>query len=165
MYEKARKTESAVRMCRAALQRLPLNGNPTTFGEVMSEMAEIQARLEHLQPGSSKSAKSVTAAADNLARMRSFRLPRLVPGTATADFFVLLASDAKTPGFKAMDAKFISGSETLKSYGKSLTASNFNMMSPDGVATRLVRRGTLGCYPASGCSFVLLDPTSVTTLN
>ncbi|MGA7077145.1 MAG: hypothetical protein WBQ43_03715 [Terriglobales bacterium] len=36
---------------------------------------------------------------------------------------------------------------------------------PGDVPTRFVRRGILGCYEYSGCSFVLLDPGSVQSLN
>lgn len=61
--------------------------------------------------------------------------------------------------------KFISGSDKMKLQGKQLKTVLFNFPAPDNVPTRFVRRGILGCYQYSGCSFVLLDPTTVNSLN
>jgi hypothetical protein len=61
--------------------------------------------------------------------------------------------------------KFISGSDKMKLQGKQLKTIDFNVPSPDENPTRFVWRGILGCYQYSGCSFVLLDPETVTSLN
>jgi len=83
----------------------------------------------------------------------------------SAEFFVLLASDGKSKTFKVEDAKFISGSDKMKLQGKHLKSIDFNVPAPDNVPTRFVRRGILGCYQYSGCSFALLDPAAVHSLN
>jgi hypothetical protein len=41
----------------------------------------------------------------------------------------------------------------------------FDVPAPDSVPRRFVRRGILGCYLYSACSFALLDPASVHSLN
>jgi len=63
------------------------------------------------------------------------------------------------------DIKFVSGSDKMRLQGKQLKSINFNFPAPSDVPARFVRRGILGCYQYSGCSFVLLDPTSVRSLN
>ena len=132
-----------------------------------SEMEDAEKRLEHLQRLGTGSAKSqnMVATSDAINRMNVFKLPRLIPGTASAEFFVLLAADTSGGTFKIQDAKFISGSEKIKSSGKLLTSLNFNFPSPDKAPARFVRRGILGCYQYTGCSFVLLDPNTVQSLN
>jgi hypothetical protein len=57
--------------------------------------------------------------------------------------------------------KFISGAEPLKSAEKSLLSTKFNVNFPDDGPSRNLRRGILGCYPYTGCSFVLMTPASV----
>jgi transglutaminase-like putative cysteine protease len=74
-------------------------------------------------------------------------------------------SDGKSKTFKVDDVKFISGSEKMKLQGKQLKTIDFNVPAPDNVPTRFVRRGILGCYQYSGCSFALLDPAAVHSLN
>lgn len=157
VYERLHKTQAAVHMCRLALYRLPLTRAPE-MARAAAQMEEARSRLEHLSPGSTRS-QNPASSTDELFRMHSFKLARLVPGTASAEFFVLLASDANTPEFKVQDLKFISGAEKLKSYGKVLTSIDFKVSAPDNVPARFVRRGIFGCYQYTGCSFVLLDPT------
>jgi Domain of Unknown Function with PDB structure (DUF3857) len=84
---------------------------------------------------------------------------------SSAEFFVLLASDGKSKAFKVEHVKFISGSDKMKLQGKQLKTIDFDVPAPDNVPTRFVRRGILGCYQYSGCSFALLDPASVQSLN
>jgi hypothetical protein len=92
--------------------------------------------------------------------MRSTKLARLVPGSATAEFFFLFG-----PGPKVQDVMFIRGSEELRTKGNTLATTSFNMPFPNGSDARLVRRGILGCYPSSGCSLVMLTPSSVRSPN
>jgi hypothetical protein len=153
-------------MCQFALYRIPLTGGPEMFlGS--NQMEETRKRLEHLQglsPGSAKS-QIMYATSDAINRMNVFKLPRLVPGTASAEFFILLAAEPGSGVFKVQDVKFISGSEKMKNSGKLLTSINFNFPSPDKIPARFVRRGILGCYQYTGCSFVLLDPSTVRSVN
>ena len=111
-----------------------------------------------------KSRKSVDAS-EEVIHEREFKLPRFLPGTESAEFFVLFRSDGKAKAFKVEDVKFISGSEKMKLQGKQLKTIDFNVPAPGEVPTRFVRRGILGCYQYTGCSFVLLDPATVQSLN
>ena len=96
---------------------------------------------------------------------RTFNLPRFLPGTESAEFFLLFSSDATSKAFKVAGVKFISGSDKMKNQGKQLMSVHFKFPAPDGVSSRFVKRGILGCYQYSGCSFVLLDQASVKSLN
>jgi tetratricopeptide (TPR) repeat protein len=166
VYERMHKTRAAIQMCEFALYRIPLTGGPErTPG--MNQMEVTKKRLERLQglaAGSSKP-QNLVAISDAINRMNVFKLPRLVPGTASAEFFVLLVTDSATGTFKVQDVKFISGSEKIKGSVKLLTSINVNYPSPDKTPARFVRRGILGCYEYTGCSFVLLDPNTVRSLN
>ena len=78
---------------------------------------------------------------------------------------MLLASDGKSKTFKVEDVKFISGSDKMRLQGKQLKNIDFNVPAPDSFPSRFVKRGILGCYQYTGCSFVLLDPASVHSVN
>lgn len=163
LYKRVHKTEQAIQMCRIAIYRIPMGiGSPS--GEAGTEIAAAQENLDHLTGGAPKS-KSMDDATDAVIRERTFKLPRFLPGTESAEFFVLLSSDGKSKTFKVEDVKFISGSDKMKLQGKQLKSVDFNFSAPNHAVTRFVRRGILGCYESSGCSFILLDPPSVTSLN
>ena len=53
----------------------------------------------------------------------------------------------------------------MKTQGKQLKAIDFGFPAPGQGLSRFVRRGILGCYQYSGCSFVLLDPEAVHSVN
>jgi hypothetical protein len=57
------------------------------------------------------------------------------------------------------------GSDKMKFQGKQLHSIDLNFPAPTDFPARFVRRGILGCYQYSGCSFVLLDSQSVNSLN
>jgi len=161
MYDKQHKIAEAISACRMASSRLSLSQMAVSEG--VDSMQETQTRLDRLTAG-----KPVPPGQDgtNLAiRERTYKLPRLLPGNESAEFYVLLASDGKASKFQVEDVKFISGSEKLKSQGKQLRTINFAFPSPPGSVTKIVRRGILGCYQYTGCSFVLLDPGWVQSLD
>jgi tetratricopeptide (TPR) repeat protein len=95
---------------------------------------------------------------DDLNHVRTFKLPRIGSGTASAEFLVLIG-----PGDK-VEAKFISGSDSLKAAQKTLESINFNVKFPDDHPARILRRGIVGCYQYSGCNFILLSPDSVSSI-
>jgi len=163
LYERVHKVGLAIQMCRLALDRMPVS-QQLALDQVKTEVSEAQKRLDRLTGGT---AKSTTAGevSEVIIRERRFKLPRFLPGTESAEFFVLLASDGKSKAFKVEDVKFISGSDKMKLQGKQLKTIDFDVPAPDNVPTRFVRRGILGCYQYSGCSFALLDPASVQSLN
>ncbi|HVR26256.1 MAG TPA: DUF3857 domain-containing protein [Candidatus Polarisedimenticolia bacterium] len=163
VYDRSHKTEPAIQMCRMAAYRLPMSGQ-MGLSQYKSEMDEVQKRLDHLNGGTAQP-KNLGETADVASRERNFKLARFLPGTESAEFFVLLGSDGKSKKFKVDDVKFISGSDKMKLQGKQLKSIDFNFPAPGDVPTRFVRRGILGCYQHSGCSFTLLDPASVHSLN
>jgi hypothetical protein len=164
LYEREHKIASAIEMCSLALDRLPVSAG-STLHQGAIEMAETKRRLDQLKSGADKS-RSAVDAAGVVVRERTFKLPRFLPGTESSEFFVLLASDGKAPTFKVESVKFISGSDKMKLLGeKQLKSIAFNFPAPGHASTHFVRRGILGCYQYSGCSFVLLDPSTVTSIN
>jgi hypothetical protein len=145
VYEQERKKDAAIRMYRLAL----------ASGGGTDRMKETQIRLQHLG-GVQKTGRFGANGSEELSNIRTFRLPRLVPDEAHAEFFVLFAN-----GGKILDAKFVSGSDRLKSADQDLRSADIIFPLPDDGPTHLVRRGVLGCYKTSGCTFVLYSPYDV----
>jgi len=163
LYKRTHKVELAIEMCRLAVHRIPMSEG-LALSQYKSEMDAAQENLDHLTAGAAKS-KSAADATDVTIRERTFKLARFLPGTESAEFFLLLASDGKSKTFKVEDVKFIDGSDKMKLQGKQLKSIDFHVPAPSDVPTRFVWRGILGCYQYTGCSFVLLDPGSVHSLN
>jgi len=163
LYKRTRRNQLAIQMCRMAIYRMPITGG-LALSQSSTEMDAAKENLNDLTGETAKSKRSVDAS-DEVIREREFKLPRFLPGTESAEFFVLLASDGNSKAFKVEDVKFISGSDKMKLQGKQLKTIDFDVPAPDNVPTRFVRRGILGCYQYSGCSFALLDPASVDSLN
>jgi len=163
VYRREHKTEQAIQMCRIAVYRIPMQEG-IRADESATEVAAAKENLDHLSPGASKS-KNTEGAVDLVIRERTYDLPRFLPGTESAEFFVLLAADGQSKTFKVEDTKFVSGSDKMKLQGKQLKTINFSFPAPSGALTRVVRRGILGCYQYSGCSFVLFDPVAVKSLD
>ena len=97
--------------------------------------------------------------------LRTVKLGRLVPGTANAEFFVLLTHVPGTSDGKVEEVKFIKGSDQLKSADQALKSVKVKAVFPDDGPTRLVRRGILGCYTYTGCAFVMFYAKDVRTLD
>ncbi len=163
LYSRTHQTASAIRMCRLAVYRIPLS-EQLALDEYKTEMDTAQETLKSLTGGSEKS-KNMNEASDIVVRERTFKLPRFLRGTESAEFFVLMASDGKSKTFKVEDVKYISGSGKMKLQGKQLKNIDFKIPAPDDVPSRFVRRGILGCYQYTGCSFVLLDPATVRSVD
>ncbi len=156
VYEQQRKKEEALHMYQLAYTASPSLIVPLSpVGAPISrrDASSLEQDIHRLggNPGSS-------AFTDDLNHMRTFKLPRIISGTANAEFFLLIG-----PGGKA-EAKFISGSESLKSVQKTLESTNYNQPFPDEHPTRILRRGIVGCYQYTGCSFVLLSPDTVSSI-
>ena len=150
VYEQQKKTEKAIHMYRLAL------ATPDSHG---GSWDETRHRLEHLTGAKTPVAPDLLHGNPNgseLSDMRSVKLKRLVPGSATAEFFLLFS-----PGPKADDVEFISGSEKLKSARHALSEAKFQVAFPEGSSARLVRRAILMCSSVSGCEAVLFTPDSV----
>jgi tetratricopeptide (TPR) repeat protein len=163
LYRRTHDTASGIQMCSLAISRMSMS-TQLTIGDYGTELAAAQENLDHLT-GSAAKSKSTADAVGVVIRERTFKLPRFLPGTESAEFFVLLASDGQSKAFKVEDVKFISGSDKMRLQGKQLKSIDFNVPAPSNVPVRFVRRGILGCYQYTGCSFVLLEPASVHSVN
>ena len=128
----------------------------------VSDPSETKTRLKRLSGTDSFPTNSVV---NDFNEMRTFKLPRLVEGSASAEFFLLFSPQDKPPGFTLDDVKFISGSDKLKPAVKILKVTNFKVQFPDNGPAHIIRRGVLGCYQYTGCSIVLFTPNSVRSVN
>ncbi|MGO9863132.1 MAG: DUF3857 domain-containing protein [Terriglobales bacterium] len=155
IYEQQKKTEKAIHMYRLALavpQAYPGESRDDTRHRLENLTGEkMPTAPDLLHPNSNGS---------ELSELRTVKLKRLVPGTATAEFFLLFI-----PGPKLDDVKFISGSEKLKSAEDALSEAEFQVAFPPGSTARLVRRALVMCSNVSGCDAVLLTPDSVHSVN
>ncbi len=156
VYEQQKKMEKAVHMYRLALA----TPEPHAPG---GSWDETRQRLEHLTGAKAPTAMDLLREDPNgneLSQLRSLRLKRLVPGSATAEFFLLFS-----PGPKVEAVEFVSGSEKLKSAGQAaLSQANFQVAFPEGSSARLVRRAILMCSSVTGCEAVLFTPDSVNSV-
>ena len=164
LYKRTHQIGTAAEMCRVAIFRMSMS-KQLAPEEFATEMAAAKENLAHLTGGGVAKSNRKDDGSDLVIRERTFKLSRFLPGTESAEFFVLLASDGKSKAFKVEGVKFISGSDKMKLQAKQLKSLDFRVPAPDEVPARFVRRGILGCYQYTGCSFVLLDPASVQSVN
>ena len=150
-------------MCQLAISRMSVS-KQLSLDMYGTEVAAAQENLKLLTGRSTNSTNGFDTSGKAIAE-RTFKLPRLVSGTESAEFFLLFASDGKSKAFTVEDVKFIGGSEKMKAEAKQLRSISFNIPVPAGAHTRFVWRGILGCYQYTGCSFVVLDPVSVHSVN
>jgi tetratricopeptide (TPR) repeat protein len=169
VYERQHNNQAAARMYRLALYRFPQQPKRQPGESEKREPGDLEktrARLQHLIPGSSTTQlRSDTEASTEVNRLRTIKLARLMPGTESAEVFVVFAPDPKTSSLRIEDVKFISGSEKLKSAGTALMSANFQVPFSASGHARLLRRGIIGCYQYSGCSLTLLNPADVHSVN
>jgi tetratricopeptide (TPR) repeat protein len=163
LYRRTSQTAAGIQMCQAALYTLTLSPNISLDAYQKARNA-AQENRDYFIHGAS-SLKGTVDTSNMLLRERTFKLPRFLPGNDSAEFFVLLVADAKSKNFRVEDAKFITGSEKMRLEAKQLKAVDFKVPAPDDIPTHIVRRGFLGCYQYTGCSFVLLDAASVHSIN
>jgi hypothetical protein len=123
-------------------------------------MAETRSRLSHLGGSVTSGPFNLPVGGEELSRLRTVKLPRFVPGSASAELILLFAQGSKLDG-----VKFVSGSDKLKSAEKLLSATKFDMPFPDDGPTRVVRRAILGCYSVSGCSLVFMPAENFSPIN
>jgi tetratricopeptide (TPR) repeat protein/transglutaminase-like putative cysteine protease len=152
IYQKKDKKEAALRMFHEALlvSSGPDGGN--------DEPEEIQRHIAEVENSKAKSVSPATLT--ELNEMRTIRMPRIIQGQASADFFLLVS-----PGGKIENVKFINGSDQLKSATAVISHLKIQDAFPDNTPARVVRRGILGCYPTTGCSLVFLSPRQVQSVN
>jgi|HubBroStandDraft_4_1064222.scaffolds.fasta_scaffold159341_1 tetratricopeptide (TPR) repeat protein len=149
LYEEKGDKQAAIHVYKLAL------GAASNASGGRPAMPETQARLEKLV-GTASASRTVT----DLGGMRTVHLNRLVPDSASAVFFLVFAA-----GPKVENVRFVSGSEKLRSAAGALMSAKFDLPFPDDGPTRIVRRGLLMCFPTTGCSFVLVPPNSVNSVD
>jgi tetratricopeptide (TPR) repeat protein len=153
VYEREKQPEKAIHMYRLAVAA------PDSGGLAKDV---VRQRLDHLGVKAPTSPLDAfrDRSGDELSQLRSVKLKRLIPGSATAEFFLLFG-----PGPKLEDVAFVSGSEKLKSAGDVLYDTKFQVAFPTVSSARLVRRAIVMCSPVSGCEAVLYTPNSVRSVN
>lgn len=156
-YQAQHKLSDAIRFYEMALAAPGLR-------EQGVDATAIRERLQHLSPVPSRARSGVrsTGGGDNLSRLRTTKLPRLVTDSENADFLLLFRSGSATG--KPLEATFVSGSEKLKTAAKTLLNTNFKILFPDSAPLSIVRRGMLACS-SSDCSFVLYSAETVYWVN
>jgi hypothetical protein len=122
------------------------------------DMPETRKRLADLRSAATPDA--TPNAGEDLGKMRTTHLQRILPGSANADFFILISE-----GPKVEDVKFVSGDVKLKSAADVVKKTKLNVVFPDHAQTRLLRRGMVVCSSITGCELVLLTPDSVKSVN
>lgn len=157
LFEQQHKKQAAIHMYRLALA--------SYSSRTPHVRDETRKRLERLSPGISDSRRRLEDPMEDINNVRTTRLPRVVSGTAHADFFVIFVRDGKTSYARVDEVKFISGAENLKSANTTWMSVISKIAIPDEGHPHILRRGTLGCYPDSGCSFTLFLPRDVHSLN
>jgi len=151
IYEKRGQKDLAVRT-----YALSMNG--------LRPIPETKTRLASLAGSDAKAAAVVARYKEELEHLSSIDLGK-AKETGNADFFVLLSGGA---GEKAkVDAvRWVSGDEKLKSYTEALRTADYHLTFPDDTPVKVLRRGTLSCFIASGtCKFVLTLPDDVRTVD
>jgi len=153
VYEQQKKKETALHAYQLAYSATPLRPmlpSPTGNPAFVRDASDLEQDIRRLG-GKPESGSSM----NDLNRLRTIKLPRIASGSVSAEFFVLLG-----PGGK-VEAKFISGADSLRSARKALESANYSQKFPDDRPTLVLRRGILGCYQYTGCSFVLMPPETV----
>jgi tetratricopeptide (TPR) repeat protein len=121
---------------------------------------DTRDRLNKLVADNAKAEKLIAELKPQIEAVRTYQLGKLSAKPAKADFFVVF-----TPANKVEAVKFISGDESLKSATQKIQAINYGPLFPDNTPTKLVRRGTLSCQQSGECSFQLIEPEEVTSVD
>jgi len=151
IYEKRGEKEKAINT-----YALAMNG--------LRPIPETRGRLSGLVGGADKVDGVVQKHRDDLQQMRTTQLKDPPPLTGNADFWVLLGTSKN--GATVESVKFVSGEEKLRSLEAALQHLKFNVNFPDDTPAKILRRGNLSCsQPAGNCSFVLMLPDDVRSIN
>jgi len=151
IYEKRGEKEKAINT-----YALAMNG--------LRPIPETRGRLSGLVGGADKVDGVVQKHRDDLQQMRTTQLKDPPPLTGNADFWVLLGTSKN--GVTVESVKFVSGEEKLRSLEAALQHLKFNVNFPDDTPAKILRRGNLSCsQPAGNCSFVLMLPDDVRSIN
>ena len=127
---------------------------------------EARESLDRLA-GKPRSEALIKKANDEVRDSRTVKLGAVmknVKGTDEAQFYVVLVPGAGGLA-KGAETKFIRGDEKLRDLGSALKGANYNLVFPGGTNTKLIRRGTLFCQPNGECSFIMMSPDYVSSVD
>ena len=126
--------------------------------------AETKARLLALAGTEKDSSDATRRGGEHSSNVRTFTIPKVAGTQGSAQFFLVFSNSS--PGAHVDGVKFISGDDKLRLYTEALHTVKYRVLFPDDSPTRLLRRGVLTCEStASDCSFVLLLPQDVRSIN
>ena len=102
-----------------------------------------------------------------LASIYTLKLGSLVKNikeNTEAEFYVVLVP-GPAGSAEVAEVKFIRGNEKLRTQADVLKTSKYKFAFPDETKTKLIRRGTLLCETSGNCSFLMLRPEYVISVN
>jgi len=117
--------------------------------------------------GKEKVPALMNTAKEELPKLLRLELGVLLPNpteTTEAEFYVTFVPDASRNAQTA-EVKFIRGSEKLKTIGPQLKSLRYNFVFPGDSPTKLIRRGSVVCPKTGACSFTMVSPESITSVD
>ena len=123
---------------------------------------ESRESLERLA-GKERSAALIKQAEEESRDSRTVKLgpvAKNLKAMVQGAFFVVLVPGPSRVA-QVAEVKFISGDERLKPLSAALKTANYNLVFPDEARTKVIRRGTLFCQPNGECSFFMMSPDLV----
>jgi tetratricopeptide (TPR) repeat protein len=133
------------------------------FAQAMSAnrpKIDTRERLSKLVTDQKKAEALIAELKPQIEKLRTYAVGRLASKESKADFFVVF-----NPTNKVEAVKFITGDESLKNNAPRIQALDFGPVFPDTTPTKVVRRGTLDCGATGDCTFRLMEPEDVTSVN
>ena len=99
---------------------------------------------------------------DELLQARTIKLGKFSQAGG-ADFFVLLGRSGS--GVTVEGTKFISGDDKLKGLGEVVRTAKYDLTFPDDTPVKVLRRGTASCSATGECTFVMVVPDDVRSVD
>jgi tetratricopeptide (TPR) repeat protein len=121
---------------------------------------DTRERLSKLVSDQKKADALIAELRPQIEKMRTYPVGKIGTKAGKADFLVVF-----TPANKVEAVKYISGDDSLKGAATQIASTSFGEMFPDTTPTKLVRRGTLECQASGDCTFRLMEPEDVTSVN
>ncbi|MGH9874134.1 MAG: DUF3857 domain-containing protein [Pyrinomonadaceae bacterium] len=153
ILEKRGKNEEAIRMYALA----------TVAHRFVPEARESLDRLA----GKDKSEALMKTAKEELDKTYTLNLGALLKNlkeNTEAEFYVVLTPGA-AGNAQVAEVKFIHGDEKMRPLSGALKSARYNLTFPDEAQTKVIRRGTLLCKKTGECSFLMLSPEYVTSVD
>ena len=95
--------------------------------------------------------------------MRTLDLGKQSRASGSAQYFALFSASKGETGVEG--AKFISGDENLRALVESVQHLKMNLNFPDDTPTKILRRGVVSCSAGGVCTFVLMLPDDVRSID